>query len=983
MADQLRLQVILDGIDRLSGPLKRITGGAGAVRQSIQTANRALGDFKRTSADISSYQRMRAELRQIGSNLDAARTRVAANVPQLERMRAEQSALAGEVKAARIALASQAREMALANKPSVALAQAYAKQKAELATLETRYNRANNALRNENRQQREAEQTATRLGQRQQDVASKLEGMRLRLERAGVSTAQMAARQRALRTEMGQASRSIDLQRQRLERLNAVQQRARAIHGAGMSATLHGAGFAAAGQGALRASAAPVGAAMRFESAMADVRKVVNFDTPRQFEQMSSDIQDLSTRLPMASQEIAQIVAAAGQANIPRQELLRFAEDAAKMGVAFDTTAEDAGKTMATWRTAFRMTQDQVVTMADKINYLGNTGPANVNQINEVVNRIGALGEVAGLGSGPLAALGATVAGMGIESEVSATGIKNMLLTLSAGDAATKRQRSAFGKLGIDAREMASAMQKDAGGAILGVLDKLKQLPKAEQAATMTTLFGRESIGAIAPLLTNLDLLRTNFGKVSDAQQYGGSMAAEYASRVATSANTLELVKNKAQVLAEVIGKTLLPDFNSLAQRVGAVVSRVVQWVRANPGLVATLAKATIAGAALVTVLGGLLVSGGMAAMAFSQIYKAVGLVANSGALSAISSGLAGVGRLLPLLANGARALLPLLGGISLPVLAVGAAIVVVAALVWKYWGPIKAFMIGMWEGLRAAFAPVLDQMKAALAPLAPAWAAISAAIRPAVDWVKSLFVPFQATSEQLKGATDAGRTFGAVLGTVILAPVNLAITGFRLMRSALASIGEAGGLVLGNLQALWTNISTFFAGLPSKMLQAGIDMMAGFVRGILNMEARVREAITGAVSGAVDKFKQFLGIRSPSRLFAQFGDYTMQGLAVGLDRSGGAPVQAITDVGQRLRQAGAGLALATAAPVMAAPAGGGAPASAAAMPAGPNASHYEIRIYAAPGMDPHAIARAVAAELDRRERQRSASMRSQLTDID
>jgi TP901 family phage tail tape measure protein len=169
--------------------------------------------------------------------------------------------------------------------------------------------------------------------------------------------------------------------------------------------------------GALRAQTLPIAQAMSFESAMADVKKVVDFDTPDGFEKMGNDIEELSRRLPMVPTDIAKIVAAAGQAGIASNELTRFAEDAAKMGVAFDTTAEDAGQTMATWRTAFRMGQDDVVVLADKINYLGNTGPASVQKISEVVNRIGALGEVAGLGSGPLAALGATVAGMGIESE--------------------------------------------------------------------------------------------------------------------------------------------------------------------------------------------------------------------------------------------------------------------------------------------------------------------------------------------------------------------------------------------------------------------------------------------------------------------------------------------------------------------------------------------------------------------------------------
>lgn len=38
----------------------------------------------------------------------------------------------------------------------------------------------------------------------------------------------------------------------------------------------------------------PVQSAMKFESAMVDVRKVVDFDTPQQFQEMSRDILEMS-----------------------------------------------------------------------------------------------------------------------------------------------------------------------------------------------------------------------------------------------------------------------------------------------------------------------------------------------------------------------------------------------------------------------------------------------------------------------------------------------------------------------------------------------------------------------------------------------------------------------------------------------------------------------------------------------------------------
>lgn len=327
-------------------------------------------------------------------------------------------------------------------------------------------------------------------------------------------------------------------------------------------------------------------AAMAFESQMADVKKVVDFDTPEQFAQMNRDVRQLSTQLPMAADGIAQIIAAGGAAKIPREELLGFAEDAVKMGVAFDLTAEQAGEMMANWRSAFRMNQQQVTQLADQINYLGNTAGAQAGDISGIVTKIGPLGEIAGLASGEIAALGATMLGVGVSQDVAATGIKNFMLSLNAGKAATKAQSDMFKALRLDAADVAKGMQEDAQGTIRRVLTAISKVDSDKQAAVMRQLFGAESIGAIAPLLTNLQALETNFLRVTDAQQYAGSMEAEYAERAATTANNLQLLMNQATDLGIAVGAVLLPPFNGFMATVGPLISEVSALAEANPWLI-------------------------------------------------------------------------------------------------------------------------------------------------------------------------------------------------------------------------------------------------------------------------------------------------------------------------------------------------------------------------------------------------------------
>lgn len=378
-------------------------------------------------------------------------------------------------------------------------------------------------------------------------------------------------------------------------------------------------GAAAAGTAILGALAMPIGSAITFESKMADIRKVVDgLDNKQAFQGMSDDILELSTQLPMAAEGIAEIVAAGGQAGIARQDLMQFANDAVKMGVAFDQTAEESGQMMAQWRTAFKLTQDDVVVLADKINYLGNTGPANAAKISEIVTRIGPLGNVAGVASGEIAAMGATIAGMGVESEIASTGIKNFMLSLTAGKSATSAQKKALSFLKIDPGQLAADMQKDSKGAILKVLDSLSKVPKAKQAAVMNSLFGKESLSAIAPLLTNMDLLRTNFNRVADAQKYGGSMQKEYASRAATTENQLTLLKNSVNAISVTLGDTFLPAINEATEGVMPYLEQLREFVRANPEMVRSVAK-----------FGAALLGTGVAIGTLSRAFKILNSVMN------------------------------------------------------------------------------------------------------------------------------------------------------------------------------------------------------------------------------------------------------------------------------------------------------------------------------------------------------------------
>lgn len=625
MADKnLRLQVILEGLDRLTSPLKSITGASSAARRDLAKTGDELKALGALQKQIGSYK--------------ARETAFGADTRKLEETRAHMAQLRAQMDATET--------------PTKKLAADFAKAERQAAALTARLDAG----------------------------GAELQQLSAKLSAAGIDVGDLARHEDRLTAKTEEANRALRQQTAALEKVNQAKRNSDKLSDVSAKATGVGLGMVGAGI----ATAAPIiGAtkqAMTLESALADVSKVTNMTAP-QIERMSNDFLDMSEKIPMAANELATIAAAAGAAGVgmdkfgkpmrdQRQQLLEFTNDAAEMGVAFDMTADIAGETMAKWRTAFQLPQAGVRALGDGVNALTNRFGGKAANVTDIITRIGPLGKVAGLAAPEIAALGSTLDSIGIPSEVAATGIKNTMLALTKGEAATKSQVAAFESLGLSATDVAKRMQTDATGAITDVMERIGKLDGDKQSGILTQLFGSESVAAIAPMLTNLDGLKQRLALVGDASATAGSMHGEFLNRIATTEGATGLATNALSGLNITMGKALLPTVVKVAGLVQQAASAMRGWAQEHPILAKGIMIFLAAGAGLLILLGGL-------ALAFAALTAAAA---------------------------------PL--GISLlPLLAIVAAIAAVAAaayLIYANWGAIAAWFGGLWEQVKAFFAGAL-----------------------------------------------------------------------------------------------------------------------------------------------------------------------------------------------------------------------------------------------------------------------------------
>lgn len=299
------------------------------------------------------------------------------------------------------------------------------------------------------------------------------------------------------------------------------------------------------------------GAAMGFEDAMADVRKVLDV-SDQQFANVRRQVLGLSKVLPNTAEGIAAIYASAAQSNIPTNELGKFSEMVAKVAIAWDVTEGETSQALAEIKTQLKMGVGEIGLYADAVNHLSNNTAARAPDLVDFSKRVSAQGELYGFAAQESLAFGSAMIAMGAESNVAATSFRNMGLGLADAGNSSKKTQTSFRKLGLDYRKMSKLFNNDATGTMLDVFDRIQGLAEHERLETAVSIFGREA-RALMPVINNTKELRRQLGLVGKETDYAGSAFAEYEERARTTSNTLAIVRNNFRAIGIEMGAKMLP----------------------------------------------------------------------------------------------------------------------------------------------------------------------------------------------------------------------------------------------------------------------------------------------------------------------------------------------------------------------------------------------------------------------------------------
>lgn len=346
--------------------------------------------------------------------------------------------------------------------------------------------------------------------------------------------------------------------------------------------------------------------AIKFEDRMADVAKTTGL-AGTDLEKYSQGLLDMSTKTRTSIEDLAAISEIGGQLGVPADQLLKFTEASNQFNVALgkdfgsvDEAVSQVGKIKNLFAQSRDMDISQAITRTGSaINQLGAVGAGTSANITDFTLRMGALPDALKPAVQNTLALGTYLEEMGINAQIGAGGLTNLLLVAGeeiGGFAKQMNISAAAAKtlLKEDPTEFVKKFSTSFQGLAPEVLaQKLKGLKLGSQ----------ETIKVIGALASGTGRLTELQGISAASFAAGTSLTEEYNKKNETTAARLAQAKNNMEAFSITVGTAVIPVVSALLEKITPVIQSFIDWSRENKTLVSVIIKVSVVLAALAFVI--------------------------------------------------------------------------------------------------------------------------------------------------------------------------------------------------------------------------------------------------------------------------------------------------------------------------------------------------------------------------------------------
>jgi len=581
MSNNVRLEVLLNAVDRASRPLKAIQTASKSLSGDIRNSQKNLRDLNAQASRIDGFRKASAQLAVTGQSLQKAKQEAAA-------------------------LAVQFRNT---QNPTTAQARAMEAAKKSAADLQLKYN-----------------------GLRQS-----VQRQRTELAQAGINTRTLSADERRLKGSISETTAQLNRQREALARVSQQQARLSAVKkryesgqqlaAGARNAGMVGVGVAAAGlYGASRFIAPGIG----FDKQMSGTQAILGLDKgDDKLAAIRKQARDIGATTAFSPGDVARTQTTLARSGYNADDVLATTGSTVNLSLAADVDIAEAADIITNMQSAFNLSTTEIERVADVMTKGFTSSNTGLVELGEAMKYVAPIAEAAGASIEDTTSMLGILADNGIKGSMAGTGASAIF----------NRLQAPMGKA-VDAISELGVKTRDGKGNMLPVEKILKDIHKsfvknklgtAEQGEYLKVIFGEEAMkGAI-----KLVAAAGDGSLASKRQQIGDSKGTtERIAKIQT--DNLDGDLKNLQSAYEDLQIEVFDKENSALRRLTVsateMLGKVAAWAKVNPELTQTIFSVTAGALALVGVLGGI------GLIAWPVIAGINGIIAAAGLLGGIFS---------------------------------------------------------------------------------------------------------------------------------------------------------------------------------------------------------------------------------------------------------------------------------------------------------------------------------------------------------
>lgn len=576
MSNNVRIEVLLNAVDRASRPLKAIQNASKSLAGDIRNSQTTLRDLNAQASRIDGFRKASAQLAVTGQSLNKAKQ--------------EAAALAVQFKNTENPTKAQARAMEAAKKSA--------------ADLQLKYN-----------------------GLRQS-----VQRQRTELAQAGINTRTLSADERRLKTSISETTAQLNRQREALARVSQQQaklsrvkeryQTGKSLAGSAAAAGAAGVGIATAGTMAGVKLLMP---GYSFAQKNSELQAVLGVDKQSpEMEALRKQARQLGDNTAASADDAASAQIIIAKSGGDADAIQAATPVTLNMALSNQRSMEENAALLTGMKSAFQLSNDQIAHIGDVLSMTMNKTAADFDGLSDALTYAAPVAKNAGVSIEQTAAMVGALHDAKITGSMAGTGSRAILSRLQA---PTGKAFEAIKELGVKT--------SDARGNTRPIFSILKEMQRSfeknnlgtsQRGEYMKTIFGEEASSAAAVLMTaastgKLDKLTAAF-KASDGKTE---------ELVKIMQDNLGGDFKEFQSAYEAVGTDLFDQQNDALRKLTQTATRYVLkldgWITRNKSLATTIGVVAGGALALIGVIGGIGLIAWPVVMGINAIIAAAGLL--------------------------------------------------------------------------------------------------------------------------------------------------------------------------------------------------------------------------------------------------------------------------------------------------------------------------------------------------------------------